>query len=138
MTRSSGKSKPQDSSNTGGNGSTTWRGTRTTGLICASPLCESTMASTRVRKRESRRDHRLPSAFLTPKAPRLTEMSHRRSRSVPGAIMETRARKRERSHRQRVTNPDPSRRSNPGTQTRDPMILPRDKIRGGVPEARKR
>ena len=91
-------------------GSTTWRGTRPTGPICASPLCESTMASTRFRKRESHRDHRPPSAFLKPKAPRLTETSHGRSRSGPGAIMETRARKRGRSHRQRATNRDPSRR----------------------------
>ena len=77
MTRSSGKGTPQDSSWTDGDGSTTWRGTRQTGLISESPLCESTMASTRVRKRESRRDRRLPSTFLTPKAPRLTGTQHR-------------------------------------------------------------
>ena len=46
---------------------------------------------------EGNENNRLPSAFLTRKAPHLTETSNRRSRSVPGAIMETRARKRERS-----------------------------------------
>ena len=68
----------------------------------ASPLCEKTMANTRVRKRESCRDHRLPSAFLIPC---LTETSHRRRVRVS---REARARRKEKSRRPRVTSPDHS------------------------------
>ena len=91
------------------------------------------MADTRVKKRESRRDHRLPSAFHIPRAPYLTEMPRRRSRSGPGASKEARARRKEKLRRPRVTSPD----DDPRTQTRDPTTLPRDEIRAGAPGTRK-
>ena len=50
-----------------------WRGTRPTGPTSVSPLYGSI---TRAWERESRRDHRPPAAFLTPKAPRPTGTLH--------------------------------------------------------------
>ena len=64
------------------------------------------MADTRVKYWESRRDHRLPSAFRTSRAPHQTEMSRRRSRSGLGASRKARDRRKEKLRRQRVTSPD--------------------------------
>ena len=48
------------------------RGTRTTGPISGSLLCGSTMAHTRAESKGSRREHHLPSAFLTRRVRRPT------------------------------------------------------------------
>ena len=67
-----GRSTLPDSSWIDGSDSTTSRGTRTTGPISGSLLCGSTMAHTRAESKGSRREHHLPSAFLTRRVRRPT------------------------------------------------------------------
>ena len=65
MIPSGGRNTLQGSNWTNGDGSTSWKGARTTGPTSVSGLCGSIMAGTKARVRDSLRDCRPPSAFPT-------------------------------------------------------------------------